>query len=129
MRDYGNERIKLDMSMMDVVAELSEGVPGALVVCMRMLKDGDTIDPDNMLGGVGSLLSLDSQGIYGSRIWMLYKDVCGEDLTKTIALLRATQLGFVSDTDLDHAVDNRGAGVDVDALYAQVQERLPAFGG
>ena len=39
-------------------------------------------------------MDLDSLGIYGSDIWMLYKDVCGENLATSndAAIEQATKL-------------------------------------
>jgi len=122
------ERIDLQDTIIDVITKLSEGNPGALRVCMDILMQDATIDPDNALSGIGPLLSLDTHGIYGSRIWMLYKDVCGEDMVNTLGVLRGRQLGYISDAELNHAIDNRGNGVDVDAILDQVRECLPNFG-
>ena len=125
------DRLNLDMTMKEVVAELSRENggynPGALAVCMDILTKGSAIDPACMSPFL-PLLSLDSHRIYGSRIWMLFKDVCGQDIAKTLGLLRAVQLGFMSGRDLDFAIDNRGQGVDVAAMVAKVKERLPDFG-
>jgi len=124
-----NARIRLEMSIPDVLYALSEGNPGALTVCLGMLKDGEAIDPDAALGSLSPVLMLDTLGIYGPRIWMLYKNVCGQDIGKTIALLRAWQLGLagVSRQGLDHAIDNYGAGIEVDAVVEQVKTQLPNF--
>jgi len=123
-----NERIQLTDSTMDVAMKMSEGNPGALTVIMSLLRDAAKIDPDNWMPGLGEVLSLDSMGIYGSKIWMLYKDVCGEDLVKMCAVMRARQLGIVPLESIIHAIDNMGDGIDVDDLLKQVKERLPAFG-
>ncbi len=122
-----NERIKGTDSMMDVVMKMMDGNPGALTVCMEILQKTEEIDPDCALGGLGTLLSLDTYNIYGSRIWMLYKDVCKQDIVKTIAMLRACQLGILSRDSLNYAIDNYGKGIDVDSLYKQVKEQLPNF--
>jgi len=121
-------KLDLNDSVEDIIIKMSEGNPGAISVCMMMYTKGGAIDPDALFGGLGGVLSLDSLGIYGSKIWMLFKDVCKQDLVKTSAMLRAWQLGFVPKATLLHAIDNYGAGIDTDALLAQVQERLPAFG-
>jgi len=120
-------RIELHHSVMDIFQALGEGNPGALRVCMELMQQSANIDPDSALGGMGPLLSLDTLEIYGPRIWMLYKDVCGEDLTLTIALLRGHQLGMLSSAELNHAIDNRGDGIDPATVLALVQEELPAF--
>jgi agmatine/peptidylarginine deiminase len=120
-------RIELTDTTIDVITKMSGGNPGALTVCMEILEHGAAIDPDAAMGGLGALLSLDTCGIYEHRIWMLYKDACGENLSKMLAIERACQLGFITRDELNHAIDNRGNGIDVDDLVLQVKERLPAF--
>ena len=78
-----NTRLTLDDTVMTSIMKLAEGNPGAMRVCSEIMKNGEKIDPQGM-GGFGSLLSIDSLGIYGSRIWLLYKDICRENLVYTI---------------------------------------------
>ncbi|MCK5602395.1 hypothetical protein KAR91_11010 [Candidatus Pacearchaeota archaeon] len=82
------------------------------------------LDPQTAFGGLDCLLSLDTHAIYGASVWMIYKDVCQEDIVKTIAALRAVQLGLLDEDKHIHAIQNRGKGIDVDGL---VKERLPSF--
>lgn len=63
----------LDMSLLEILSALSEGNPGALRVLMELFGDG---------AGFLDVLGCDSKRLYGSRIWMLYKDVCGEDIER-----------------------------------------------
>jgi len=121
-------RLELTDSMENVMMKMSDGNPGALTVCMRLLAESAEIDPDGCLGGLEAILSLDTLGLYGPNIWMLFKDVCGEDLVRTYAVLRGHQLGYVSQNDILHAINNRGDGLDPDIVLAQVQERLPRLG-
>ena len=121
------QRIQLTDSLMDVIYKLSEGNPGALRAVTELLQHHETIDPDSVLVGIGPCLDLDRLGIYGPEIWMLYSDVCRCDISHMIALLRANQLGFVSEDALKHAIQNRGRGIDLADLCRQVKERLPAF--
>ena len=58
---------------------------------------------------------------------MLYKDVCKEDIVKTVAMLRANQLGILQKDKLIHAIDNYGNGINVDELHTQVKDQLPSF--
>lgn len=122
------ERLKLEDTPLDILTKLSEGNPGAFTVCMKILAEGGKIDPDDIFGGLGALMQLDTHGIYGSRIWMLYKDVCGENLVNTLAVLRACQLGYLSESVMLHATDNGGDGVNVPELVDTVKKRLPRFG-
>jgi hypothetical protein len=122
-------RIQLNDTEVSAIAKMSEGNPCALTVLCMIVEDGAEIDPDGFMGGFGAVLSLDTHRIYGSRIWMLYKDVCGEDLRVTLAILRAVQLGFLSEVDLRSAIEGSGMDhvLDVPALVAKVEERLPNF--
>lgn len=121
-------RIKQDMNLFEAMSKLSGGNPGALTVLIHVFKENESIDPDDAFKGLGPILSLDTLGIYDERIWMLYKDVCREDLAKMLAVLRAWQLGFLGFDKLNHAIDNYGEGIDMPSLVSQVKERLPKFG-
>lgn len=120
-------RIKsLDWDATKVVMVLSEGNPGAVVVISEILSKGSQIDKDS-LHPMLILLRLDALGIYGSRLWMLYKDVCGMDIVNTIAVIRSHQLGIIDDFQLNHAIDNFGDGLNVEHIYKKVTEQLPNF--
>lgn len=122
-----NERITATDNAQSAIMKLAEGNPGALSVCCQLYKEAERIDPDAIFGGLSVLLSLDSFNIYGADIWMLYKDVCRESLVDVCAVLRGVQLGIVPLTTLQHAIQNRGEGLDVRATFAAVCERLPNF--
>lgn len=76
---------------------------------------------------------MDDMGIYGSHIWLLYKDICGQNLVQLLGLLRAYQLGFVSRKAITGAIESCREplapphDLDVANLLAKVQERLPRF--
>ena len=110
----------------DIIAKLADGNPGAARVMADMFVQTPEIDPQNMLGGRGSVLFLDMLGIYGSRIWMLYKDVCGQDMKKMLAALRAVQMGLRTRSELLSAVDG-GTKFDADAALSDVKGKLAAF--
>jgi hypothetical protein len=115
-----NERIKLNDSVTEMFFKLSEGDLGALNVLMEAFKQSPTIDPDCRLKGFGILLMCDTLGLYGSRIWTLYKDVCGSDLVKFIAVIRGSQLGLCNVNAI---------GLDPEAILKAAQIRLPRFNG
>jgi len=120
-------KIELTDSIQDVLFKMSEGNPGALTVCLGILEHGDKIDPDNAMGGLGVILSLDTLQLYGAKIWMLFKDVCGKDLPQMLGVLRGHQLGYVTDAQVHHAVENYGDGINIPDICAKVVERLPRF--
>lgn len=120
-------RINGDDTISSAILKLSDGNPGAIHVCTLCIDHGDIIDPHTVLGGLGNLLSLDTHNIYGPDIWMLYKDVCGEDIVKTIACLRACQLRQITISTLKYAIANHGDGINCNQVLLDVQERIPTF--
>ncbi len=126
---YHNARITLEDNMMDMIMKVTEGNPGAVSVCMKLIEKSAVIDPDAALGPLTNLFALDTHDIYGSRIWQLYKDVCKTDLVSMIGLLRAVQLGFLTESELHSAIDGAKKPDDwIIGHVAKVKERLPAFG-
>lgn len=125
------ERIQLSDTPMDIFKKMSEGNPGALNVLILLFKENASIDPDSALEGLGTILSLDSYGIYGSKIWILYKDICEENLVKMIAVLRACQLGLFNNNTLKEACNKEDYSgknmVPVEELCLKVKEKLPNF--
>lgn len=78
-------RIRPNMSIPEVLYAITEGNPGATTVVMDLM----LTKPNGML----QALMLDTFHIYGSQIWGLYKDCCGEDLDKMVLSLRLFQMG------------------------------------
>lgn len=125
-------RINLADSTMSVVLKMSDGNPGAMNVIIEMLQpESSKIDPDSVIGGMMKLLSLDTLGIYGTDIYVLHNDICGRDMSKTFAVLRAYQLGFLNGSILKDACSRQDYSgrkmVDVELLCKQVKEHLPNF--
>jgi hypothetical protein len=125
------ERLTSQDTMLTAITKMSGGNPGALRVCTEIIRWGTEIDPNGL--PFGALLMLDSLHIYGSRIWLLYKDICHEDLVMTMACLRGWQLGIVNQKDLIKAIDNAESGnrahsLDLPSILAAVRERLGNFG-
>ncbi len=124
-------RIRPHMSIKEAIDSLSGDSDAGMTVCHELMWYGAKIDPD-ALSPVRQLLALDMFGIYEERIYLLWRDVCGGDLGKMIAVLRACQLGdlvsvSVSPEALDHAIDNFGAGLNVDEIVKAVKGALPNF--
>lgn len=118
------DRIQLGHSSLDTLHELSEGNPGALTVCMQLLQSKH--DPDNFLGGLGNLLSMDTNGVYGSNIWILFKDCCGQQILNMVTVFRAVQLGIISEKEMWDHIDN-SLKFDIVRLYNEVKLKLPNF--
>lgn len=121
-------RIQLGDTLISAVSKLSEGIPGATIVLTDLAFKIPEIDPDAILGPWSHLAQLDIFGIYGSRIWSLYKDVCGQNLVNMIGLLRAVQLGFLSESRLNHVIDGMSVSSGwVEGYVDQVKRQLPNF--
>jgi len=88
-------RITLEDTMMTAMVKMAEGNPGAAAALMELYRDTPEIDPQSFAGGIGPMLDLDTLGIYGTDIYVLWNDQCRRDNRKMVMLLRANQLGFV----------------------------------
>ncbi len=123
-------KITMDMTGVQAMTVLSEGIIGAVNVLAMVARDEHRFDPD-AAGPFGVFLHLDDLGIYGSRLWQLYKDVCGSKLGVMLGVLRAHQLGLVSETELnEHIGDDLRRGKpfeDIDGILAEVKGVLPRF--
>jgi hypothetical protein len=119
--------ITLEDTLQSAVVKMAKGNPGALTVLCNLVKFAPLIDPQNIMGGFSYILIMDGKGIYGSRIWMLFKDICNQDYGRMCAILRAVQLGFIFGDSLSKAIEGEvGAELNED-LLKKVQERLPGF--
>jgi hypothetical protein len=122
----------LDMPVMELVLKIAKGNPGAASVLGMLMKDNAKVDPDSMFAEMSTVFGLDNEEIYGPDIWVLYKDICGRNIVKVIAVMRAVQLGMLSPRDVKGAIaaprSDMGSQLDTDAILKQVQGRLPAFG-
>lgn len=68
---------------------------------------------------LGYLQALDNLNIKEDQIWMLYKDVCWEDIGKMITVLQAYVLGFITASEINKAI-SREVVLDFNLLKEQV---------
>lgn len=124
-------KINLQDTILEVLTKMSNGNPGATVALFELVEHNEEVDPDDFMKQMGSVLSLDTYGIYGTDIYILFNDICNKDVVKMIAVLRATQLGFFSAATLKDACSRQDrSGVEmvpIDTLLKKVKERLPRF--
>lgn len=117
------------ITISEAVAAVAEGNPGAISAMASCMKAVSLVDPQHILGPAGIILQLDSFEIYGPRVWMLFKDVCGQDAKNMIAALRSVQLGLRTREQLNEAIDNYGRGWNCDDVLAEVKSELSGFDG
>ena len=100
-------RVEITDTVSDMMVKMSDGNPGALTTMMVMLQESQAIDPQMALGGLGTVMLLDTWEIYGSGIYVLYNDKCDRDLRKMVLLIRATQLGKFPHNKLKEMADDQ----------------------
>jgi hypothetical protein len=123
-------RINLSDTLMTAVIKMSDGNPGAVTALMALSTVKPTVDPESAMGPYAPLLSLDTHQIYGSAIWILYKDVCKQDARTMLMLLRAVQLGLFSEGALQRLSQNNNGGISdekMTELDMQVCAQLEQF--
>lgn len=119
-------RITLGDKTATIIKILSNGNTGAISVMSQLIKYTCDIDPDSKRGAFDVFMDLDNYDIVGADIWNLYKHVCGENLPRFIALLRAVQLGIISKDALEDVLIY-GDSPEVDHIARHVKEQLPNF--
>ena len=128
-------KLELKDSGMDIMLKMGEGNPGAINVLMTLMGDQSLkIDPDNLMGGLGTILFLDTLGIYGSNIYLLWNDCCDRNLPAMLTVLRACQLGILPQQEVHSSIEGKfGRGTNLrtkcDELIKKVQEIIPNFNG
>lgn len=131
-----NERVNLGMNYGQALMVVSEGNPGAARVLVDLATQGPAIDGDSALAEWGGILALDSHGIYGSDIWLMYKDLCEQSYVRMLAVLRAVQLGLERESTVKNAIEFAKAPWDktnplpserISGLHAEVCRKLPKF--
>lgn len=123
---YDNPRIKLTDSILDVVVNLSDGNPGAVRVLTELMAASPKVDPQSAFGPLAPLLDLDNLDIYGPKIWIFFKDVCGKDIVNMLAAMRAVQLGLMPETKIKNAVATMSP-LDCQEILKGVMVRLDQF--
>lgn len=109
----GNESIQ------DSIIKLSKQNPGAIRVLVDLYKSAKTIDPYITYPSY-MLLNLDTAELYGSDIWILYKDICKKSYVCTHTGIRATQMGIIQGKQLKE-------GFDFPETLERVQEKLDGY--
>jgi hypothetical protein len=124
---YENPRLELNDSALTSMIKFAGGNPGAISVLTKLVTTIDQIDPESPFGPFMPLILLDNLDIYEEKIWILYKDVCEEDIVDVVVVLRANQLGFISNQTISNVMETRGEVIDIEDLRAKVKSKLPRF--
>ena len=126
-----NSRINLNDTFIVSIMKMSDGNPGAVTAITALSTVNPSVDPESAMGPYAPLLSLDTHRIYGSAIWILYKDICKQNARTMLMLLRAVQLGLFSESALQRlSQDDRSETISAEKmteLDMQVCARLNQF--
>lgn len=131
---YDAPRLDLSDNLQDAIIKFADGNPGAINALLILCTQSPSIDPDSAFGPFSPLMSLDNLDVYGSDVYILLKDVCGNSPAAVLALLRAHQLGFVTEATIKQMIADGqyrrspAPGV-IDEYMKQVRIRLPNFKG
>jgi len=126
--------LDLEDSMMDMVVKMSEGNPGAVSCLAELAKAEKEIDPDSAFSsyGVGTMFQLDSMGIYGSPIYVLWNDQCSRNSNKMLGLMRCYQLGYLTESYIQKLAADQSRSDIIpeekwDNMKAFLTKELPNF--
>ena len=119
-------RLQLSDDTLTMTMKMAEGHPGAISALCEISETAEAIGPGLWASRFGIYLNLDMYGIYGCKIWMLYKDVCSQNPARVLLALRAVQLGIIPIGEVYAAIDGARA-LDFADLAAKVSELLPRF--
>lgn len=99
-------RLTLTDGTIEIFMKMSDGNPGAMTCLVELLKKKDWYAN---IPGVMMILMLDSIGVYGEKLYMLWNDCCDRDLIKMELVIRNYQMGKLSTaTILEHVAPVRG---------------------
>ena len=93
-------KIRLDDQAMEVVVKMAEGNAGAATLVIKLLQD----DPMNL---VTVILALDTIGLYGSKLYMLWNDSCDRNLSKLKDVMEAWRVGEITEESIHKAVSGQ----------------------
>jgi hypothetical protein len=119
----GNLRISGSEDYKDALKTMAGINPGAIAAMLEMSAEAKDAGKDPL----SPLKSLDQAGLYGSDIWMFYKDVCQNKAGRGLEILADFESGQLPRERLHHAVRNRGDGLV--EMAPSVGLRKPQFGG
>lgn len=101
-----NTRLKASDSILEIAMKMSDGNPSALQVIMTLLQDSTGM-------GFAEILTIDSIGLYGSKLYMLWNDCCDRDMDKVKSVLYARMRGKLTDWEImEHVAGIRGTPFD-----------------
>lgn len=94
-----NKRINANMDMVEIIATMSEGNPGAATCMIQMFQY-------DFLTTMRDILWFDSMQIYGSKIYMIWNDCCKRDISKFKNTMEYLRSGKISKEEIHKNLNN-----------------------
>lgn len=108
-------------TIMEDIFKMAEGNPGAVTAIAAIMKAQGEM-------GYLTLLALDDMNIRGAQIWVGYKDVCGHDTAKFIALIEARDQSLIEKINEAFGGGTGWQAVVSGASYMAARPRLERAG-
>lgn len=93
------------------LVKMAEGNPGAATCMVAMLQKNDW----KTLDGMTNIVMLDQMGLYGSELYMLWNDCCGQDLNELENVILNWHVGNLSTEDIQKNL-SQGRGTPFEGL-------------
>lgn len=84
-------KIQLTDSTMEILYKMSEGNPGAISILTKLLSKETTQELVDSIMNV--ILPLDTLGVYGSKLYMLWVDACDNNTDKVKKVIELWRTG------------------------------------
>lgn len=114
-----------------LIAEMSQGNPGAMTALVELLKDGWMMEPYVRNDAMDKIKLLKEKNILGVDIYLLYNDLCDRNIYKTTGLVKALQLGLLKETELKEDLARVNSGgkstLDIKQIIRNVKGGVPGF--
>jgi hypothetical protein len=120
-------RIKRTMSALEMISAVSGGVPGTLAVIAGITAEYRKVDPDNTMGIFGYLLTMDAFQVYDGDLWNIHSRLCEMQIVKTIAILRALQLGILTTKEINIYLKGGIVSLDFYSLILDIRSKVKNF--
>ena len=101
-----------DDGLNNILINMSEGNPGSLRVLFEILE----AKKNDILASLEVFSTLNDMKLYGSHLYMLWNDCCGNDINKTLLVIQKYREGKITDDDINERIKNVGYGLSFDDL-------------
>jgi hypothetical protein len=118
----------INRKLTNSLIEMCENNTGAYLCLMKLMDSNRRIDPTNAFGPMGTIIVLHSSKLKGNSIHLLYNEICQQNIARTIAVIRAVQLGIICKSLVIAATSDwstaRAHSLDLKTLYRRVKQYL-----